>query len=112
MRETTFPIIQSLKIMVFGDYAKATQEEYDTIYNNFEQNMKVYQEHLKTKRMYMVGASLTISDIFLVLMLTEMYQCIMNPLFRGQIPNINKLFKHVTLEVPEFRQIMGNIKQS
>lgn len=59
--------------MVYGDYPNATESEYLAIYQDFEENMKVYQEHLKTKRMYMVGATLTISDIFLALMLADMY---------------------------------------
>lgn len=59
-------------------------------------NMEVFQIHLKTKRMFMVGASLTISDIYFVLMTKDMYQCIMDPNSRGRIPNVNKLFKYVT----------------
>ena len=60
--------------------------------------------------MFLVGANLTIVDIFLSLALTEMYQCIMDPLFRGKIPNVNKLFKYVTSELPEYINQMGIIK--
>jgi len=95
MRETCMPKIETLKMMVFGQHY-TTKQEFDILYDEFMKNMEVFQIHLKTKRMFMVGASLTISDIYFVLMTKDMYQCIMDPNSRGRIPNVNKLFKYVT----------------
>lgn len=76
----------------------------------YKKTADVFQIHLKTKRMFLVGANMTICDLFLSLALTEMYQCIMDPHFRGKIPNVNKLIKYVTSEVPEYKKQMGIIK--
>jgi len=93
----------------FGQY-RASREEYAIILADYNKNIKVFQAHLKTKRMFIVGASLTVSDIFLVLTQMEMYQCIMDPQFRRYIPNVTKLFKYVTMECLAFRNRMGNVK--
>ena len=95
MRDTCMPKIETLKMMVFGQHP-TSKEEFESLYDEFMKNMEVFQIHLKTKRMFMVGASLTISDIFFVLMTKDMYQCMMDPKSRGRIPNVNKLFKFVT----------------
>ena len=78
IRETCFPQIKSLKMMTFGQYTP-TEGEYLSIYSEYQKSMEVFQAHLKTKRMYMVGGNMTISDIFFVLSQIEMYQCIMDP---------------------------------
>ena len=96
------PIIQQLRLLAFG-HEETTRNKYEQIYEMYKKTADVFQIHLKTKRMFMVGANLTICDIFLCLALTEMYQCIMDPHFRGKIPNVNKLFKHVTSELPEYK---------
>ena len=52
--------------MTFGQYIP-TEAEYLSIYTEYQKSMEVFQAHLKTKRMYMVGGNMTISDIFFVL---------------------------------------------
>lgn len=85
MRESTHPLVESLKIIVYGETIqnKSTLKDYEVINLKFEENILHYQSHLKNKRMYLVNATLTISDIFFVLMLVDMYQTIMDPQFRS-----------------------------
>lgn len=109
LREKTMPIVHCLKMLTFGHY-KMAKDEYDIVLRDYNKNIKVFQAHLKTKRLYMVGANLTITDIFLTLTQIEMYQCIMDPKDRRYIPNVTKLFKHVTQDCEAFKARMGNIK--
>ena len=77
----------------------------------FKENIKLLNNQLKTTK-FMVGSSLTVSDIYLVLTQVEMQQCLMDTNFKNSLQNINNIFKYMTTEVPAFKLRMGNIKGS
>ena len=83
--------------------------EYNLVYNEFKENIKILNNHLKSKK-FMVGDTLTICDIYLCLTQVEMQQCLMDTNMKNSLQFINGIFKHVTTEVSPWIKRMGSVK--
>ena len=59
-----------LQWYTFG-HAQCTTAEYQIVSDQYKDNIKILNNHLKTKK-FMVGSALTICDIYLVLTQVEM----------------------------------------
>ena len=110
LRQETTPLVKAIQWYTFG-HAECTAEEYNYVYSLYKENIKILNNHVKTTK-FMVGSSLTISDIYLVLTQVEMQQCLMDTNFKNSLQFINNIFKHVTTEVSEFKKRMGTVKGS
>lgn len=65
-------------------------------------------KHLNGKK-FMVGDTMTICDIYMVLSLIEMQQCLMDPNLKNSLNQVNTVFKNCC-EMPEFKNRIGTIK--
>ena len=108
LREETTPIVKTLQWYSFG-HVPCTLAEYNLVYNEFKENIKTLNNHLKTKK-FMVGSTLTICDIYLCLTQVEMQQCLMDTNMKNSLQFINTIFKHVTTEVDPWVKRMGAVK--
>ena len=108
LREQTTPIVKALQWFSFG-HCQCTSEEYNVVYSEFKDNIKIINNSLKQKK-YLVGDSITLADVYLTLTQVEMQQVLMDTNFKNSLQFFNAHFKHVTNDVPEFKSRMGIIK--
>ena len=107
LRTETTPIVRALAYFSFG-HAETTTAEYNLVYGEFKENIKVINNFLKQKK-FMVGDSLSVCDIYLVLSQVEMQQCLMDTNLKNSLNFFNAVFKSV-IELPAFKKRMGSIR--
>ena len=108
LRTETLPLVQALQWFTFG-HASCSTVEYNEIYNQYKENMKILNKVLNGKS-FLVGSNLTIADIFFAISQVEMQQAIMDTNFRNSLNCTNALFK-VVADNDHFKNRMGVIKQ-